>query len=303
MDIENFDLNTLKALDVLLREKHVSRAAGLLNVSQPALSRTLAKLRDQFEDELLVRDGAGYILTARAANLVEPIRALLSDVNQILRPKDFLVSDLQGQLCIASLDIEMFLFFPTLLSRVGELAPRLELRAMTINKGDLTILDSGEADVAMIARDSTTGRYRRRLLYADNHVTVLNRRFSKSIDDILTLDFFSNADHGLVTVEGTGVGFVDDALAELGLTRNIVARVPNFTLVADLCASRDILVTIPEKLASRLKNDKRLRVLATPIYTPPASTYLYWHPRNHTNPSNKWLRQLIFETCSGSDDE
>ncbi|MEM7468037.1 MAG: hypothetical protein AAF387_14275 [Pseudomonadota bacterium] len=77
----------------------------------------------------------------------------------MLRPADFSVSALQGQLCIASLDIEMFLFIPALLARVGELAPQLELRAMTINRGDLSLLDSGEADLAMIARDSTTGRY------------------------------------------------------------------------------------------------------------------------------------------------
>ena len=300
MHINNFDLNTLKALDMLLREKHVSRAANLLNVSQPALSRTLAKLRDQFDDELLVRDGAGHILTTRATDLIEPVRALLSDIEQILRPHEFSFSALEGQICIASLDIEMFLFFPRLLSRVGELAPKLELRAMTISRGDLTILDSGEADFAMIARESATGRYRRRLLYANNHVTLLNKRLSKSIGDTLTLDFFTNADHGLVTVEGTGVGFVDEALAELGLKRNIVARVPNFTLVADICASRDILFTIPEKLASRLANDRRLKVVATPIDTPPASTYLYWHPRNHTNPKNKWFRQLIFETCAVS---
>ena len=75
MDISSFDLNLLKALDVLLREQHVSRAAELLSVSQPAMSRTLAKLREAFDDELLVRSGSGYALTDRASELIEPVRA------------------------------------------------------------------------------------------------------------------------------------------------------------------------------------------------------------------------------------
>ena len=303
MNTENFDLNTLRTLDVLLREKHVSRAADSLHLSQPAVSRTLAKLREQFQDELLVRDGTGYILTSRATELIEPIRTLLSDVEQVLNPKEFSVADLQGQLCIASLDIEMFLFFPTLLARVGELAPNIELRAITITRGDLSRLDSGEADVDMIARDRVVGRYRRRLLYANTHVTVLNKRLANSINNTLSLDFFTAADHGLVTVEGSGVGFVDDALAKLGLNRKIVARVPNFMLVAELCASRDILITVPKKLANILANDRRLKILMPPIPTPPASSYLYWHPRNHSDPKNQWLRRLIFEICveSGKD--
>ncbi|MEM7468038.1 MAG: LysR substrate-binding domain-containing protein [Pseudomonadota bacterium] len=133
-------------------------------------------------------------------------------------------------------------------------------------------------------------------------MTAQNKRLVKSIGNTLSLDFFTSADHGLVTVEGSGVGFVDEALAERGLKRNIVARIPNFRLVSELCAVRDILIAIPQKLAKRLASYRRLKILSPPIPTPPASTYLYWHPRNHTDPTNKWLRQLIYETCVDPND-
>lgn len=296
MDSKKFDLNTLKALDVLLREKHVSRAAALLNISQPALSRTLAKLREQFQDELLVRDGTNYVLTVRASELSKKVGHLLSEVDHVLQPAEFSAAELHGQLCFASLDIEMFLFLPTLLSKLGELAPNLELRAMTLNRGDLSVLDSGEADVAMVARDSDVGRYRRRLMYSNTHITVLNKRLSNMIDHTLTMDHFLAADHGLISVEGVGGGFVDEALAKLQLTRKIAVRVPSFMLVADLCASRDILFTVPERLGAKLANDPRLTLLKPPISTKPTSSYLYWHPRVHNDPTNRWFRQLILES-------
>lgn len=295
MNNERFDLNLLHELDVLLREKHVSRAAAELNVSQPTLSRNLAKLRATFDDELLVRTGASYALTARAESLVEPVRALLADTDALFRPVTFEPAELDAELTVASFDIEMRLFFPPLLKRLDTLAPRVRLRATQFARADFGVLDSGEADVVIVARDTERGRYRRRLLYSNSHVCVVNSRLAKKFGRDISLEQFANADHGLVTVEGTGEGFVDIALRDLGLRRNIVVRVPSFQLVASLCADRDLIFTVPRRVLQLFPPRSAFVTFAPPISLPPTSSYLYWHARNHANPMQQWFRSLIFE--------
>ena len=127
------------------------------------MSRTLARLRTEFEDELLVRGGNAYSLTARAEQLIEPVRSLLADADGLLHPTSFDPYRLDGQITIASLDLEMRLYFAPLLRRTSEIAPRVSPRAMQFNHGDFSILDTGEADFVIVSLDSTSGRYRRGL--------------------------------------------------------------------------------------------------------------------------------------------
>lgn len=295
MDISSFDLNLLKALDVLLREKHVSRAATVLHISQPAMSRTLGRLREEFADELLVRDGNSYSLTMRAEQLIEPVRSVLTNIDGLMRPATFNPQDLDGQITIASLDLEMKLYFSALVRRTSELAPRLSLRAMQFSRGDFGILDSAEADFVIVSLDSSSGRYRRRLLYANSYVSVVGTKLAKKFGSELSLEHYAKSDHGLVTVEGVGEGFVDVAMHELGLQRKIIARVPNFMLVPDICAQREIIFTVPRRIVNTFPRDAGLMYYSPPITFPASSSYLYWHARNHSNPINIWFRKLIFE--------
>jgi len=296
MNSNGFDLNLLRELDVLLRVRPVSRAAEQLDVSPPTLSRNLAKLRDAFGDELLVRTGSGYALTARAEVLVEPVRALLADADVLFRPAKFAPGELDVELTVASFDLEMRLFFPTLLKRLAVLAPRVRLRAAPLARADFGVLDSGEPDVVIVSRETERGRYRRRLLFSNSPVCVVSSRLAHRFGREITLEQFTRTDHGLVTVEGTGDGFVDVALRDLGLQRNIVVRAPSFLLVPSLCAERDLIFTVPRRVLQLLPGRSALATFAPPISLPPTSSYLYWHARNHANPMQRWFRDLIFET-------
>ncbi|MFT4564883.1 MAG: hypothetical protein ACI9BW_004653, partial [Gammaproteobacteria bacterium] len=102
----------------------------------------------------------------------------------------------------------MRLYFPWLVQQASMLAPHLSLRAMQFSRGYFTILDTGEADFIIISRDSDSGRYRRRLLYANSHVSVVGAALAQKFASDLSLENFANSDHGLVTVEGLGEGFV-----------------------------------------------------------------------------------------------
>jgi DNA-binding transcriptional LysR family regulator len=298
MDSTDFDLNGLRALDVLLRERHVSRAARILGISQPAMSRALARLRDQFDDDLLVRTETGLGLTARAETLVEPVRKILTDASALVHPQDFNPASLNEQVTLAGLDMEFRLLLPGLSGRLALEAPSLSLRAIQFTQGDFGILDRGEADFVLTAIESRGGRYRRRLLFNDRHVTLMNARLARRIGPKLSMEDFLSLDHGLVSVEGHGEGLVDGALRAQGLRRRVVLRVPNFSLLPSILAARDILFTVPRRIVTTFPRSPRLEIRKPPVGLDDAVFYLYWHARNHHNPAHAWLRQQLFEVTA-----
>jgi len=303
MDKLAFDLNSLKALDVLLREKHVSRAARALDVSQPAMSRALARLRKLFDDELLVRTDSGLALTARAEQLIEPVRRILTDAAALIRPPRFEPARITDEITVAALDIEMRLFLPMLLRRLNDVAPSLRLRAVQFDRGDFAMLDSGEADFILTAYGTRDGRYRQRLLFNDTRVVVMNSRLAKRLGNQLSLKAYTMLDHGLVSVEGRGEGLVDTALRVHGLKRRVMLHVPSFTLVPEICAARDLLFTLPYRITRTFPRSPKLVALPPPIAIDPPSFYIYWHARNHTNPLHAWFRKLVYECAASLDDD
>jgi DNA-binding transcriptional LysR family regulator len=298
VDITDFDLNGLRALDVLLRERHVSRAARALGISQPAMSRALGRLRRQFDDELLVRTETGLGLTARAETLVEPVRRILTEASALLHPQDFDPGTLNEQVTLAALDLEFRLLLPGLCKQLSAEAPSLSLRAVQFTHGDFGVLDRGEADFILTAIESQGGRYRRRLLFNDRHVTLMNARLARRIGPRLTLLDYLGLDHGLVSVEGHGEGLVDTALRDQGLRRRVVLRIPSFTLLPAILAARDIVFTVPRRIVTTFPRSPRLEVRKPPVGLDDAAFYLYWHARNHHNPAHAWLRKQLFEVSA-----
>jgi DNA-binding transcriptional LysR family regulator len=301
MDSTELDLNGLRALDVLLRERHVSRAARILGISQPAMSRALGRLRRQFDDELLVRTETGLGLTARAETLIEPVRRILTEAGALLHPQDFNPANLNEQVTLAGLDLEFRLLLPDLARCLARDAPSLALRAIPFTQGDFGILDRGEADFILTAMESRGGRYRRRLLFNDRHVTVMNARLARRIGPRLSLEHFLGLDHGLISVEGHGEGLVDTALRAQGLRRRVVLRIPSFTLLPSIVAARDIVFTVPRRIVTTFPRSPRLEVRKPPVALDDAAFYLYWHARNHHNPAHAWLRQQLFEVSAKLD--
>jgi len=247
-----------------------------------------------------VRDGNAYSLTARAEQLIEPVRSLLADADGLLHPTAFDPYRLDGQITIASLDLEMRLYFAPLLRRTSEIAPRVSPRAVQFNRGDFSILDTGEADFVIVSLDSTSGRYLQRLLYANSYVSVVSPVLAQKLGDKLSLENFANTGHELIT----GEGFVDVAMRELGLRRKVITRVPNFMLIPEICAQRELIFTVPRRIVQTFPQDGQLVYYSPPITLPPTSSYLYWYGRNHMSPIDIWFRKLTFEiNASLSEDD
>lgn len=293
--MDTLDLQSLRALEALLVERHVSRAAQRIRLSQPAMSRALQRLRTTFGDELLVRTDGKYELTARASGLLPRVRRILDDISALQQPKDFLPARISEQITVAGLDFELQLFAPHILQRLRDEAPHAKLRLLSFSAGNFQMLETEAVDFIITAFPCTNPHYRRRLLYTNEFACVMNSRLAKGIRDDFDLENFVALPHGLVSFEETGEGQVDEALRTQGLARQIIVRVPGFLLVPGVCATRDVIFTLPTRTARVFTNKPKLEWLPLPLKLQPTRTFLIWHPRNHLNPLHQWFREMVFK--------
>ncbi|MGE0485323.1 MAG: LysR family transcriptional regulator [Gammaproteobacteria bacterium] len=298
MDGADLDLAALRALEALLLERHVTRAAQRIQLSQPAMSRALARLRAHFGDDLLVRGAAGYELTPRGENLLPAVRRILQDIASLSHPASFAPARYDAQITLAGLDLELQLFVPWLLERLQRTAPRVRLRALAFSHGDFRVLDDNEVDVVVTAFPNKSQSHRRRLLYGNDFACVMGSRLATRLNGALSLEQFVALPHGLVSFEGRGEGQVDPALRELGLKRDIAVRLPGFLLVPTACAARDLVFTLPTWTGLGFPRSPSLTWLPVPLALAPTRTFLYWHPRRHLDPAHRWFRELVFERAA-----
>lgn len=296
-NLRNFDLNLLLVLDGVLREGTLSNAAKTLNVSQPTISSSLAKLREIFQDELFVRSGNGMQPTPRALALKEPVQRVLAAVKgEILDTGKFDPATEIRPYTIATPDIGETLFLPRLVARLAQAAPRVDLRSTVVRPRHLEdALEVGEVDLAVgyfpdLARPTTM----QQTLFSHGFV-CLARTGHPLIKNGLTLEGFLEAHHVVVGSEGSSQELFEDALAKRGLERRCALRIPHFMSVPFVVASTDLIVTVPRAVAAFFSGLVNLQVLDPPIDVPEFAVKQYWHRRFHYDARVKWLRNMMSE--------
>ncbi len=292
MNIRLLDLNLLVALKALLEEKHVSRAALRIGLSQPAMSRALGKLRQILKDPLLVKGSGGLDLSARAIDLYQPLVNVLSEISQIISPPSSNPASMQGEIVIATRDNEMVSILPKFINCIMKDAPNLTLRIVPLIGDDLSLLEQNKVDFIIAGTDSKSTTLCRSTLYKEDFVCLLASHHP-AVKHVITLKKFVEMKHCMVTLTGFGLGVVDTILAEKGLTRTIAIRVPHFLAASHIVANTDLIVTLPRKVGILFSKDKKINLIEPPIKIPSFPIYLYWHVRNQNNPVHKWLRKLI----------
>lgn len=294
VNIHSLDLNLLVALKALLEEKHVTRSAEKCGLSQPAMSRALGRLRLMFKDPLLVKGSGGLVLTARAAELQQPLQNILSEISQIMTVPVFEPAKMKGELVIATRDYELAAILPPFIQRVTEEAPGLSLRIVSLVGDDLSPLERNELDFVLSGTDYSSSTLSRRTLLKDNFVCLMaadNAQAKKT----LTLERYLEMRHCLITISQFRVGIVDALLKEQGHERSVAVRVPHFLAAAQVVAATNLTVTLPRKLGVLLAERDDFVIKELPIKTPSFPIYLYWHIRNQTNPVHGWLRKILLE--------
>ncbi|KAF1070266.1 MAG: Nodulation protein D 2 [Pseudomonas citronellolis] len=265
MNMNTFDLNLLRVLDALLRERSVSRAAERLALSQPAVSNALNRLRELLDDPLLVRAGRAMHPTPRALALEAPIRDALLRIGQSLGAGEhFDPARSRQRFNLALTDYVELIGLPGLLQQLERQAPGVSLRIAHLPATlPADALDKGELDLVLGRFEDVPPRFIRRP-WADDNLRVVARREHPQVDGSLDLDGFLGARHLWVS-GGQTKGMVDQWLTSQGLRRDIAYTTPNYLQAAHLVAATDLLVVLPTRLARHFATLLPLQVLELPF--------------------------------------
>jgi len=300
------DLRQLRAFEVLLRERNLTRAAVVLGVAQPALSKTLAKLRRYFADPLFVRAGHRMEPTAKALELADAVHALLDDATMLrARHRPFDPKTSTRIFSFSVVDAGLVHLLPPLLKHLEAHAPGVRLRVTPMEFEELeTALEAGHLDFAMGSFRSRSKRIRRQTLWSIGYVSIA-RRDHPRLPSKPSLAAFAAERHVLVSTAGTGH---EHQLVERALERElpedrIVCRVPTFMAAAYAASRTDVVATVPAGIATELSEALQLRAFAPPIRLPRIDVAQHWHERFHREPGSRWIRGVFVDLFSNADAE
>lgn len=292
VDLRRIDLNLLVALETLLDERNVTRAAHRLGMSQPAASRALGRLRALFSDALLVDGPGGYVLSSRAEAVRPMLRRILAGVGEMLEANAFDPATATGRIRLLMPDLQAAVLAPSLLVRFAREAPLLDLDIVAPDASGLQALEHGGADAMVALIEDAPAGIRRRRLYDEELVTLM-RADHPAAGRRLTLDRFLALEHIVVSVASVGPAPVDEALARMGRTRRVRLRVPNFFAAVEIAAHSDLVMTLPSSLARAAISMRRFVSLPPPLDLAGVTMSLAWHARQQDAPRHVWLRRAI----------
>ncbi|MEO0600059.1 MAG: LysR substrate-binding domain-containing protein [Myxococcota bacterium] len=288
------NLNLLPALDAVLQERHVTRAAARLGVTQSAMSYTLRQLRDLLDDPLLVRGPKGMVRTARGDELAPKVRAALEAMERALETGRFEPSTATRGFSIATADSTFYTTVLPLQQRLAELAPGVRLRLSQLGlRPYQERLEAGEIDLAIGMGFRDHPGIHRTLLYDQDYAMVV-REDHPTIRGAVTLDQFVEADHVIVTRSSAReTTRIDDQLAEQGLERRIAMQVPSFPLGLTTARATDLVLSAPTRFLRSPEASRGLQVMAHPLVRTPFPVWMVWHERVAREPANQWLREQV----------
>jgi DNA-binding transcriptional LysR family regulator len=288
------DLNLLPLLDALLHERHLTRAARRVGLSQPAASRALSRLRVLLNDPILVRSGAVYTLTPRADALREPVRNALGMVENVIAPAaTFDPAVAQRTVRIAADDYTSLVVLAPLVGELSRTAPGFNLVVVPGGGTALDRLARGEVECSFSpASDHRPPGADSDVLFDDGFVCMVSNQHSFA-RRTPTLTRFLRARHALVAPLGRGGRFVDDALAAIGKQRQVSLMLPHFLAMPFAIAASDLVVTIAERVARIYAQVLPVKLFQPPLSLPKFRIASYWHERDRHDPALAWLRMKV----------
>lgn len=298
--LTGLNLNLLVALDALLSERNVTRAARRVGITQPAMSQTLARLRELFADPLLVRRGRGMVLTPRAEAMLVPLSDALVSVERAVQLGmgfDALTSTRIFSLALPDLTVTLML--SPLLRVIQEQAPGVRVQVEPLSISRLSDrLASGAIDLVLAVHLGSSEGLRRETLLTDDYVCLVRRGHPLARRKRARIEDY--AAHGHLAY--TPVGFVPPPISEavpgFASTSWIRASVPYLLALPEVVRSTDLVATVPRRLLSAPIDLRGVVTLEAPRELPPVVDSLWWHPRFDSDPAHQWLRERLREALA-----
>ncbi len=304
MNLRSIDLNLLVAFEALIEERHVTRAARRIGLSQPAMSNALGRLRRALGDPLFVRTTEGMALTPAAEALATAVRAAFGSLREALdeKPRFDPVSSHRTFNLLMNDYVEIFLLAP-LVSRMRALSSGIGLRVhrwRNLFEPPPAVALAGNFDAAAGFFPDALGldaALHTSLLWEEKNVCIVRRNHPR-IRGGMTLAQYAEAGHVAVFYKAQGPGLIDALLSEKGYERRSTVVVPHFASVPFLVAASDLIATVPERLALRFAPWLKLQVLPVPLEMPPFRMSMLWHARFQADAAQVWFRDLVAETAA-----
>jgi DNA-binding transcriptional LysR family regulator len=302
----NINLHLLEHLKALISERHVTRAAEVLGIGQPAMSASLGRLRVMLKDPLLVKTARGMEPTPYALELAKAIQSALEMLDSPERMRtDFDIATAERTIRVISTEAVALLFVPALIARIRRDAPRLTVRWTS---GDMRraaeLLREGEVDLIVSSLRDIPADYYSSPLYPQQ-ARCIAAKAHPAITGQLTMEQFLGSPHVAFAASPTSYSFVDGlvdaALDKLGARREIAVTVPSFLVSPAVVAKSDLLAVVPDRVAQASIELADLQVLPLPFDIGALDLAMYWHSRRHTDPAHQWLRAALRQSAQSGD--
>ncbi|WP_244505268.1 LysR substrate-binding domain-containing protein [Rhizobium sp. LCM 4573] len=295
------DLNLLVVLDALLSERHVSRAALRLNMSQPAVSHALARLRVLLDDPLFTRQGGGLSPTVRALELSPALTEALAQIRAVLGPDGFDPAQSRHVFRLAMSDYGANIILPDLMRLMRRSAPGIDLSITQLSReGMIAGVVDGDIDVALGVFPHLPAQIYPELLLSDRYVCLADRAsLPHSARQIDLEDYFARP-HALVAVHGEASTEIDEAIHAAGFSRRVALVLPHWSVAPKTIIETDLVLTVAARSIEALRGDKGLAILPSPITLPAIPFMQISHRRRQADPALRWLRSAIAAIAQSS---
>ena len=294
MHLSQVDLNLFVVLEAIYREGNITRAGQQLNLTQPAISHALKRLRDLLQDPLFVRQGPHMVPTPFTRNMIDQVRQALQilEVN-LSQSRNFIPEHTRRNFHLSLWEYGEALILPSLLRRLTDAAPGMSITTSQVKRRDLeNELASGSVDLAIDIPMTVSDRIRHKWLLTEAFV-VIARKGHPAIKHKLDLDTYLAQRHIQVSSRRHGPSLIDVELTRRGLQRRVFLRSPHNLTASMVVSKTDMLLTLPERHAQLLNQGSLNQVYPFPLQTPCLEAHLYWHESVENDPANRWLREEI----------
>ncbi len=300
MNLAALDLNLLVALDALLLEANVGRAAMRIGLSQPAASHALRRLRDVLGDPLLVRVGARMELTPRAQALRGPLAQALDQIRGLFIPDDFDAATSERHFRLMMPDLAVELLAPPLMEKVTRLAPNVRLDIVPWRGPAIVTAEFVRTIDLVVSIGNAFKGFHRQLLYTDRDALVVRRGHPVGAK-LRNRDLFLKARHVAVILRGRNSDLIDDWLRSKEIERPIALIVPGYLEALHVVARTDLVAFVPGRLIAALAKPLSLTAVAPPLDPGIDEQFLFYPTRAQFDPGSIWLRNLMLKTGRGLD--
>lgn len=298
-NLRTLDFNLLLVLHSLLETRSTVLTAQRLNMSQPAVSRALQRLRALFNDKLLLKGGRGMIATDHALSLAQPLVDVLRRLEEFLGTPSFTPATSDRRFRIATTDYGAFALLPRLLSKVAAEAPNVRIEVDTLSRDVFDELASGALDLIFIGELPLPAHLRFQHLFTDEYEAAVRSDHPAAaliLDGEMSLDAYLSHQHIRVQILNDHTG-ADVSLGRVGLERGIATELPYFAVAAIVASTTDAILTIPKRAMRHLARQYNLITFLPPEEIVGFGYKAVWHERTDADFGAIWLRRKVMEAA------